>query len=86
MTIYQKMQMQFIVICSMLFTNFAMAASSVDTAPATAGGFVDYLTAVGTSMGTVNTAVVTIMGIIILVMGIISLGGIVAGLLKKMFG
>lgn len=86
MKIFDKINMYFFAGSMLLFSNLALAAGSVDTAPATAGGFVEYLTAVGTAMGTVNTAVVTIMGIIILVMGIISLGGIVAGLLKKMFG
>lgn len=85
MTMFQKMQMQFLVLCSMLFSNFVMAAG-IDDAPSAASGFVGYLTLLAAEFGPVKTAIVTIMGILILVLGIIQLGGFVAGVMRKMLG
>lgn len=69
-----------------LSSNFALAAGSVDTAPTSVSEMVNYVTLVGTSMNGLSAAAIVIMGIIILVMGVISLGGVVAGVLKKIFG
>ncbi len=69
---------------SFLTSNFAFA--DVDTAPTAASGFVGYLTSLAAEFGPVKTAIVTIMGILILVLGIIQLGGFVAGVMKKMLG
>ncbi len=85
MTIYQKMQMQFLVFCSMLLANFAMAAG-IDDAPTSASTFISWLTTFAGEFGPVKTAVVTIMGVLILILGIIQLGGFVAGVMRKMLG
>lgn len=85
MTIYQKMQMQLLVLCSMLFLSFASYAD-VDTAPAKASEFVAWFISLSAEFGPIKTAVITVMGILILVLGIIQLGGFVAGVMKKMLG
>jgi len=85
MTFLQKMQMHFLVFCSMFFLSFASYAD-VDTAPTTASGFVAYLTAFAAEFGPIKVAIITIMGVLILVLGIIQLGGFVAGVMKKMLG
>ncbi len=69
-----------------LSSNFALAAGSVDTAPTSVSEMVGYAGLVGTSMSTLSGSAITILGIIILIMGVISLGGVVAGVLKKIFG
>jgi len=68
------------------FLTSTANAAGIDDAPTAASGFVAWLTTLSAEFGPVKTAVVTIMGVIILVLGIIQLGGFVAGVMKKMLG